>query len=69
MVPETPKAPRKSGGLGRAATEVGDPVEVAEIKAAYKGNGGTLSFKQIEAEPRFNLRAAHGSTAYRIIKR
>ena len=54
---------------GRVASEVIDPIEVAEIKAAYKGNGGSMSYKQIEDNPRFRLRAANGNTAYRIVKR
>ena len=55
--------------VGRVASEVTDPAEVAAIKNAYKGNGGTLSYKQIEDDPRFNLRKANGNTAYRIVKR
>ncbi len=56
-------------GIGRVASEVTEPTEVAAIKAAYKGNGGTLSYKQIEDDPRWNLRKANGNTAYRIVNR
>jgi len=54
---------------GRVASEVTDPAEIQAIHAAYRGNGGTMSFKQIEADPKFNLRDANGNTAFRIIKR
>jgi hypothetical protein len=48
---------------------VTDLLEMEAIWAAYKKNGGTLSFQQIERDPKFNLRDANGNTAYRIIKR
>jgi len=54
---------------GRTAAQVTDPSEMKAIWDAYKGNGGTLSYKQIEDDPRFNLRRANGSTAHRIIKK
>ncbi len=58
-----------SSRSGRDASEVTDPTEMEVIWAAYKRNGGTLSFQQIERDPRFNLRAANGNTAFRIIKK
>jgi hypothetical protein len=70
--PRTPAAKTAkpaTSQAGRVASEVTDPAEVKAIKAAYKGNGGTLSYKQIEDEPKFNLRKANGNTAYRICKR
>jgi len=66
---KTPRASRTSSGVGRVASEVTDPAEMEAIWAAYKKNGGTLSFQQIEFDPRFNLRQANGNTAFRIIKR
>lgn len=66
---KTPRASRTSPGVGRVASEVADPTEMAAIWAAYKKNGGTLSFQQIELDPRFKLRKANGNTAFRIIKR
>ncbi len=66
---KTPRASRTSPGVGRVASEVTDPTEMEAIWAAYKKNGGTLSFQQIERDPRFNLRPANGNTAFRIIKR
>ena len=58
-----------SSRSGRVASEVTDPAEMEAIWAAYKKNGGTLSFQQIERDPRFNLRDANGNTALRIIKK
>jgi len=66
---KTPRASRTSPGVGRVASEVADPTEMEAIWSAYKKNGGTLSFQQIEFDPRFNLRQANGNTAFRIIKR
>ena len=53
----------------RVASEVTEPTEVGEIKSAYTGNGGKLTYKQIEDDPRWNLRKANGNTAYRIVNR
>ena len=66
-----PSAEKESAGekSGRVASQVTNPAEVAAIRAAYRGNGGSLSYEQIEGDPRFNLRKANGSTAFRIIKR
>jgi MoxR-like ATPase len=66
---KTPRASRASSGVGRVASEITDPSEMEAIWAAYKKNGGTLSFQQIERDPRFNLRQSNGNTAFRIIKR
>lgn len=66
----TRKAPTSaSSRSGRVASEVTDPTEMEAIWSAYKRNGGTLSFQQIERDPKFNLRQANGNTAYRIIKK
>jgi cobaltochelatase CobS len=54
---------------GRVASEVTDPREIEAIWRAYKGNGGTQSYKQMEADPRFDLRPANGNTAYRVVKK
>ena len=51
---------------GRTAAEVVDPAERQTIKASYKGNGGALSYQQIEE--RVGLRRANGMTAYRIVR-
>ena len=66
---KTPRASRSSPRNGRVASEVTDPTEMEAIWSAYKKNGGTLSFQQIERDPKFNLRDANGNTALRIIKR
>jgi MoxR-like ATPase len=66
---KSPRASRSTSGVGRVASEITDPSEMAEIWAAYKKNGGALSFQQIERDPRFNLRPANGNTAFRIIKK
>ena len=66
---KTPRASRSSSRIGRVASEVTDPAEMEAIWAAYKKNGGALSFQQIERDPRFNLRDANGNTALRIIKK
>jgi hypothetical protein len=57
------------GGVGREASEVTDLDEVKAIWSAYRGNGGALSYEQIEKDAKFNLRAANGTTAFRICKR
>jgi hypothetical protein len=49
---KTPRASRSSPGVGRVASEVTDPTEMEAIWVAYKKNGGTLSFQQIERSPR-----------------
>ena len=56
-------------GEGRVASQVTDPSEIEAIWRAYKGNGGTLSFKQLEDEPKHNLRKANGNTAFRVVKK
>ena len=66
---KTLRASHSSLRVGRVASEVTDPTEMEAIWAAYKKNGGTLSFQQIERDPRFNLRDANGNTALRIIKK
>jgi hypothetical protein len=67
---KTPKAPAGAPkGVGRVASQVTDPTETKAIWEAYKGNGGALSYEQIEKDPRFNLRHANGNTAYRIVKK
>jgi hypothetical protein len=58
---------RQEDAPGRTATQVKDPAEIAKICALYKGNGGTMTFKEIENTPEFNLRQTNGMTAYRII--
>jgi hypothetical protein len=64
-----PRTSRTSPSVGRVASEVNDPTEMEAIWAAYKRNSGTLSFQQIERDPKFHLRQANGNTAYRIIKK
>ena len=68
---KTPTAATEIGAVksGRVATEVSDLAEIKAIAAAYRGNGGPYSYEQIEKDPKFHLRNAHGNTAYRIIKK
>jgi len=62
------KAETPTGGA-RTSSGVTDPKEMREIWRAYKGNGGAMSFEEIEKDPRFNLRVSRGMNAYRIIKK
>lgn len=41
--------------------------EIKKIAAHYKGNGGTLSFKELEQK--FSLKPANGMTAYRLVQK
>ena len=59
----------KETPTNRMAREVTDPAEIERIWKAYKGNGGKLSFKQIEQDNSFGLKQTNGMTAYRICKR
>jgi hypothetical protein len=76
-VPRTPGKPRSAAPVGaaavpaegRVASQVTDPAEIEAIWRAYKGNGGTHSFKQLEEDPRHNLRKANGNTAFRVVKK
>lgn len=54
---------------GRVATEVTDLADIKAVWNAYRGNGGPYSYEQIEKDPKFNLRASRGNTAYRIIRK
>ena len=53
---------------GRTASKITDKAEVARIAAMYKGNGGTMTFEEIEELVDLDLRKAKGMTAYRICK-
>jgi hypothetical protein len=68
---ETPKPPKeaKTGRTAKDILKTAKPEELVAIFAAYRGNGGPLSYEGIEKDSRFNLRLANGCTAYRIIKR
>jgi ribosome modulation factor len=59
------RTPNFATRSGRSAPEVTDPAEIERIRKAYKGNGGTMSYDQIEKE--FGLRSCRGMTAYRIV--
>lgn len=52
---------------GKTAAEVVGREDVKAIVLAYRGNGGDMSYEQIEKV--FGLRQSNGMTAYRIIKR
>jgi hypothetical protein len=67
--PPAKKASKAPAGLGRTAKEVTAAAEIARIRKAYKGNGGSLSYEGIELDRSFNLRQANGMTAYRICNR
>jgi hypothetical protein len=56
-----------SGKPGRTAKDVTDLAEMERIWKAYKKNGGTMTFDEIELVPEFKLRFAKGMTAYRIV--
>jgi hypothetical protein len=52
---------------GKTAAEVVDQAEIKAIVMAYKGNGGSMSYEQIEKS--FGLRRSRGMTAYRVVKK
>lgn len=55
-----------------AKRNVGDVTDHAEMEAiwkAYKGNGGSLSYQGIEADPSFRLKQQNGKTAWDICKK
>ena len=62
--PKPPKAPK----AGRVASQVADEATIKRIVALYKGNGGTLSYEEIEKVAELDLRQSNGMTAYRIVK-
>jgi hypothetical protein len=70
-VPKTPKPPKepKVAKAGRVASEVTDAETVNRVCSLYKGNGGTMTYDQIEEQADLNLRKSNGMTAYRIIQR
>lgn len=53
--------------MGRLASQVVCPDEIRSIFLAYRGNGGGLSYEQIEKA--FDLKPTNGMTAYRIIQK
>ena len=59
------KAEKKAG---RVASQVTDADTIRRISALYKGNGGSMSYEEIEKVADLNLRQSNGMTAYRIIK-
>lgn len=64
------KLPEKKGkAKKRVSSEVTDLTEMERIWKAYKKNGGTMSFEEIENDKSFGLKWANGMTAYRIIKK
>jgi hypothetical protein len=54
---------------GRVASEVTDAETVQKVWSLYKGNGGKMTYAEIEEVAKLNLRKANGMTAYRIIQR
>ena len=52
---------------GKTAAEVVDQAEIKAIAMAYKGNGGSMSYEQVEKS--FGLRQSRGMTAYRVVKK
>ena len=58
------KAPRNSKP-GIIWHSIEDAAVIAAIKADYKGNGGTLNYKQLEEK--FGLRQNNGMSAYNIV--
>jgi len=64
----TPTAtPTGATASGRTAAEVTDADEMLRIWAAYKGNGGGMSF--VDVEVAFGLKPCNGMSAYRINKK
>jgi len=63
------KSKEKNPKLGRTPPKVTNPAEIKAVWEAYRGNGGTLNYGQIEDDPRFNLRRANGNTAWRICRK
>jgi len=59
----------KAKGEPRKAKQVTDPAEMEAIWKSYRGNGGTMTYDEIEFVEAFNLKWANGMTAYRICKR
>ena len=59
----------KRGKIQRRAKEVTDLNEMEKIWKMYKGNGGKMTFEQIEAERSNGLKWTNGMTAYRICKK
>jgi len=53
--------------MSRLASQVNSVDEIRAIFAAYRGNGGTMSYEQIERH--FQLKETNGMTAYRIVQR
>jgi len=54
---------------GRVASEVTDPETVQKVWSLYRGNGGSMTYEEIENVATLNLRKSNGMTAYRIIQR
>jgi cobaltochelatase CobS len=64
---ETPEAPEAAPNPGeRTSSQVTDADEISAICKDYKGNGGMLSFAEIEAK--YGLKSSKGMNAYRIVK-
>lgn len=53
--------------MGKLASQVNSIEEIKAIFSAYRGNGGTMSYEQLERH--FKLKETNGMTAYRIIQR
>jgi len=53
--------------MGRLASQVVCPKEIRSIFLAYRGNGGDMSYEQIEKA--FDLKPTRGMTAYRIVQK
>ena len=51
----------------RKSSEVTDPSEMEAIWKAYRGNGGELSYAEVERK--FGLRPARGNHAFRVMER